>query len=131
MKFEIRELLNSFRQEIANAKTLPFCPAIKIVSKYTMLQYLDKIYACLPDDVVKARKYLEDRQVDLQSLPKCDNLRELSIYDNLRELEMFLSLFPFSIYQYIVIKAPECEELLSKIENNIPKEILKVENIDK
>lgn len=126
MKFKTLEIINSIKKEINEAKSLPF-PYYKLVKKNIILNYVDKLYACLPEDVQNARKYLKEHNYDLEKL----NNKQEYIYDILKNFENYLDNTITFLHIFIVVNAKEFEEMLNKIKDNLPEEILKAQILDK
>lgn len=126
MNFKSLEIITSIREEINKAKALPF-PYYKLVKRNIILNYIDKLYACLPEDVQNARKYLKEHNYDLEKL----NKKQEHIHDILKNFENYLDNTITFLHIFIVVNAKEFEEMLNKIKDNLPEEILKAQILDK
>jgi len=124
VKFKSTESLKSLRQEILNSKSFLCFSAYKFINKKQVLKYIDEIYAFLPEDILEARKLLRANQCEIPHLNSC-------IHKILTDLETKLDKSVNFYGSYHIVNKKKCEEILQKLENNIPKEILKAENIGK
>lgn len=132
MKFKTRQVIKELEENINNSYSLPIFKGYKAVNKYGVEKLIDELYAYLPDDVRRAREFLKNRNYNLED----SNKKEVSnIYDLLKGLESYIEratfLSPFFIPHIVFLNVKEIEELLNRIQNDIPTEIQKAENLDK
>ncbi len=126
MKFISRETIKRLENAIQNSYSLPIFKGYKAINKTGIEKLIDELYANLPEDIKKAREYLRTRNYELKS-----NIKSGALYETLNNLEVKLDEgFPF-FAELIILNIREIEELLKQIENNIPEEIIKAENLSK
>lgn len=128
MKFATRKSINQFEEMLENSYSLPIFKGYKAINTRGVEKFLDEIYANLPHDVQIAKEYLKNQNLEIfNSTEESDN-----IFDNLKQLESFIDMNnSFSFAGYTIVKINEIEKLLDKISSSLPKEITKVEKIDK
>ncbi len=126
MKFISRETIKRLENAIQNSYSLPIFKGYKAINKTGIEKLIDELYANLPEDIKKAREYLRTRNYELKL-----NNKGSALYETLNNLEVKLDEgFPF-FAELIILNIREIEELLKQIENNIPEEIIKAENLSK
>lgn len=128
MEFATRKSINQFEEMLENSYSLPIFKGYKAINTRGVEKFIDEIYANLPHDVQIAKEYLKNQNLEIfNSTEESDN-----IFDNLKQLESFIdNNNSFSFAGYIIVKINEIEKLLDKISSSLPKEITKVEKIDK
>lgn len=121
MNFQTRKDIKSLEDKIKNGYSLPIFKGYVAVDKYGVEQIIDAIYANLPDDVMRAREFLKNSNITPNTTPK-----GTTIFDILQMLEITLN-ETMSFANFSILKIKEIENLLDKIEKNIPEEIIQAE----
>ena len=131
MKFKTRELIKELEANIKNSYSFPIFKGYKAINKRGVEKLIDELYANLPEDVQRAREFLQNRQYNLDDIyPKTGS----RIYDLLKIFETFLdqsATFSISFSKIVILNVRELEILLNRLEDEIPSEIKKAEIIDK
>ncbi len=123
MRFHTRELIKNLEENLQNSYSLPIFKGYKAINKRGVEKLIDQIYATLPHDVQKAREFLRARQYDYTP-------QNNTTYETLQNIENTLDEgFPFA--QTVILNIRELEKLLEQLQNNLPIEITKAENLSK
>lgn len=123
MKFQSKEDIKRLEAQIKSGYSLPIFKGFIAVNKRGVEQIIDAIYANLPDDIKKAREFLENSNI------KPANHQSKNLFDFLQKLENTLN-ETMSIADFSILKIKEIETLLYQIGNNIPEEITQAEKIN-
>lgn len=132
MEFETRKTIKNLEEQIEKSYSLPIFRGYAAVDKRGVEKFIDTIYASLPSDVIRARKFLENRDYKLAQNSKNNNhsSKKSGIYDCLNELEStFAEAFQFKSFAIVSIK--DIEKIIDRINDSIPEEIVKAENFNK
>lgn len=125
MKFKTREIIKELEKNINNSYTLPIFKGYKALNKAGVEKLIDELYANLPEDIKKARKYLKEKQYDLSPPTEKEN-----ILNTLQDIENKLD-EGYLFAKIVIINVRELETLLNKLQNNLPADITKAEILDK
>ena len=123
MKFETFKILQNLDEKIDEGIPITIFKGYRAINKRGVEKLIDELYANLPNDVKKAREYLKNKNIELNTKPS-------KLYDNISNLESSLNQ-GFHIAKYVIINIQELEQLLDKIYASIPNEIVAAKNIEK
>ena len=84
------------------------------------------MYATLPVDIQVARQYLKNSSIELKRNQQ--NSNKASLYDYLKKFEIIIE-ETLSVASYVILNIREIEELLDKMYETIPDEIVEVETL--
>lgn len=129
MEFETKKIIKNLEEQIEKAYNLPIFKGYTAINKRGVEKLIDEIYSNLPVDVMKARVFLKEHNLDIPSRNNTD-FDGKTIYDYLKELETYLD-NSFCTLKYVIIKINAIEKLLNKIYGTIPEEIQKAQIADK
>jgi len=125
MKFKTPEIIKKLETKIKSGYSLPIFKGYKAINKRGVEKLIDELYANLPSDVKEAREYLKSKQYSLDSLPNN------KFYDTVQNLETKLDQGITLYAELIILNIREIEELLNKLQDNLPEEIIKAETLSK
>lgn len=127
MEFRSRKIIKELENKIEQSYSLPIFRGYVAVNKRGVEKLIDEMYETLPVDIQVARQYLKNSQIELKK--KNSYTQEGNgLYDYLKKLEILVS-ETLTVASYIILNIREIEELLDKIYENIPNEIIEVENL--
>lgn len=123
MLFETFDILMDMEKVISESHEIMFLKGFKPVIKKDFELLIDKLYAILPSDVAKARKFLQERQINIKNSAECN------IYNRIKDLEMEME-SSFMFLTYTIVKVKSIENMIDKIYTEIPPEMVKARNIN-
>jgi len=129
MDFETKKIIENLEEQIEKGYTLPIFKGYTAINKRGVEKLIDEIYSSLPVDVVKARVFLKEHNLDIPSRNNTD-FEGKTIYDYLKELEIYFN-NSFCTLKYVVIQINAVEKLLNKMQGTIPEEIKQAQIADK
>ncbi|MBE7713406.1 MAG: hypothetical protein E7Z87_06650 [Cyanobacteria bacterium SIG26] len=125
MEFDTPKIIKDLEFKIETSYSLPIFRGYKAVDKRGVEQIIDTIYATLPEDVKKAREYLQTVNYEIKNTEQ-----RSKVYDFLNKFELFIErAVPFA--NFVIINIKETENLIKEITNNLPEELTKVNVIKK
>ncbi len=127
MKFKTFQIVKELENFVETGYSLKIFKGYKAINKRGVEKLIDEIYENLPADIENARNYLKENNIDLKVSPETENE---NIYTNLQILKSALNK-SFNFAQFIILNIKEIEKIINRIYDNIPDEIMKVNNIDK
>lgn len=125
MKFETPSIIKDLEIKIESSYSLPIFRGYKAVDKRGVEQLIDAIYATLPVDVQKARKYLQDINYEIKNTEQRSR-----VYDFLNKFELLIAK-AMPLANFIIVNIRETENLLKQIADNLPEELTKAEVLEK
>ena len=96
----------------------------KAINKYGVEKIIDDLYSNLSSDLMEARKYLKNNDMELPSNS------DFGVYDSIKDFEVALNQ-GLSFAQYVIVNVQELEKIIDKIYKNLPKELLNAKNVEK
>lgn len=119
MNFKSFEYLKSIECLINTSHNLPIFKGYKAIDKRGVEKLIDEIYANLPEDVQKARKYLNENKYEI----KKNSEQKANIYDTLNIFERKLK-DGLILLNNVIVNTQEIEAILNKIYETMPQEII-------
>jgi len=129
VEFETKKIIKNLEEQIKKGCTLPILKGYAAINKRGAEKLIDEIYSNLPADLMKARAFLKEHDLDIPSGSITD-FDGKTIYDYLKELEAYLD-NSLCTLKYVIIRINEIEKLLNKINGTIPDEIQKAQSAGK
>lgn len=127
MKFRTREVIKSLEEKLKTGYALSIFKGYKAVNKNGIEKLIDEIYMQLPYDVQKARRYLETKSYELNK-PAIKS--SASVYEALKLLDVEIA-NSIRILSFVILNIRQIEEILNKIQIDMPKEIIQAESVSK
>ena len=128
MKFKSPKIIKHLEDQIEQGYSLPIFKGYVAVNKRGVEKLIDTLYETLTMDVINARKYLETQNYEIKSnIPK---KQKNTVFDYLKALETCIY-ESTQLFHCAIINTREIEEILDKISDNLPEEIIKAENLSK
>lgn len=126
MQFRTKKIIQELENKIEKSYSLPIFRGYVAVNKRGLEKLLDEIYATLPVDIQVARQYLKNSSIELKRNQQ--NSNKASLYDYLKKFEIIIE-ETLSVASYVILNIREIEELLDKMYETIPDEIVEVETL--
>lgn len=126
MQFRTKKIIQELENKIEKSYSLPIFRGYVAVNKRGLEKLLDEMYATLPVDIQVARQYLKNSSIELKKNQQ--NSNKASLYDYLKKFEIIIE-ETLSIASYVILNIREIEELLDKMYETIPDEIVEVETL--
>jgi hypothetical protein len=123
VRFKIFGYLKSLEDKVNDGVSVVLFKGYKAIKKRGVEKIIDDIYSQLPEDVHNARKYLKNKNFEIEK-----NQKTSLMYDSLKDFETTLAAF-VSFADVVVVNIKEMEKLINKIYDSIPEEIIKAKNI--
>lgn len=131
MKSKTKAILKDLEEYITiKSYKLPIFKGYTAVNKRGIEQFIDTLYATLPEDVYQARQYLKSLDIEPENHKEGKN----EIYDNIRDLESELDTsveVPLTFSKYAIVNINKLEQILDKIYTSLPKELTTIEKLNK
>ncbi len=126
MQFRTKKIIQELENKIEKSYSLPIFRGYVAVNKRGLEKLLDEMYATLPVDIQVARQYLKNSSIELKRNQQ--NSNKASLYDYLKKFEIIIE-ETLSVASYVILNIREIEELLDKMYETIPDEIVEVETL--
>ncbi len=126
MQFRTKKIIQELENKIEKSYSLPIFRGYVAVNKRGLEKLLDEMYATLPVDIQVARQYLKNSSIELKR--NLQNSNKASLYDYLKKFEIIIE-ETLSVASYVILNIREIEELLDKMYETIPDEIVEVETL--
>lgn len=127
MIFKTFQIVKELENCIETGYSLKIFKGYRAINKRGVEKLIAEIYENLPDDIENARNYLKENNIDLKIN---DNSEKENIYTKLQILKSALNK-SFNFAQFIILNIKEIEKIINQIYDNLPDEIIKVNNIEK
>lgn len=124
MKSIVLDRIRELEEKIFKGYSFWMFKGYVAVEKRGVEKIIDDIYASLPTDVLRARKYLKEHGIENNNSENKSN-----IYDILKNLEILLT--EKEVLSYSIVDKNEFEQINEKLKDSVPKEIYQAEKFDK
>ena len=126
MFFKSLEYIKELENSINSGYSLPIFRGYIAVNKRGVEKIIDDLYASLPEDAQIAREYLKNNDISQEY----KDLKNKDIYEYLKNLELFFDK-GLAIMNLSIVPSNKAKELIDKIMESLPKEILNAKKINK
>ena len=126
MFFKSLEYIKDLENSINSSYSLPIFKGYIAINKRGVEKIIEELYSALPQDVQNAQEYLEKNEISFDNKEQKDK----GIYEYLSRLEKLFDK-SFDILNMTIIPSDKAQELINKITESLPKEILSVKKLNK
>ena len=123
MKFETLTLIKNFENQLKQSYSLPIFKGYKAINKRNIEKIIDEIYSNLPNDIILAQEILKQKSIEYKKIKNDE------IYLSLKNVKKFLN-NSFTLSNFIIIYIKDLDYLINSIEQNVPEEISKAQNLN-